>query len=169
MKDDAVSPLIGSQAPDFTLPRTGYQTFSLGDIQGKPAILVFYPGDWEPVSSEQLGLYQAYLPELRRFDASLVAISIDSVWSHAAFGRELGLSFPLLSDFRPKGHVARTYRVYRENQGRSARALFVLDPDGFIRWGRTFPPNLNPGVDGILTTLQTFKKRRALPEVQRYG
>ena len=160
MNDDSLSPLIGSQAPDFTLPRTGYQAFSLDDVRGKPAILAFYPGDWDPVSSHQLSMYEEYLPEFRRFDASLVAISVDSVWSHAAFGRELGLIFPLLSDFRPKGHVARAYRVYLEDEGRSARALFVIDPDGLIRWGRTFSANLNPGVEGILTALQTLSERR---------
>ena len=155
VKADNGSPLTGSRAPIFTLPRTRYQAFSLRDTQGYPTILVFYPGDWEPVSAEQLRLYQEYLPALGRFNASLVGISVDSVWSHAAFGKELGLSFPLLSDSRPKGHVSRAYDVYREAEDRSDRALFVIDPEGVVRWSRTFPFNLNPGIDGILRALQT--------------
>jgi peroxiredoxin len=160
VKDTIASPLTGRQAPDFTLPRTRYQTFSLRDVRGNPAILVFYPGDWDPVSCQQLHLYQEYLPELRRFEASLVAISVDSVWSHAALGRALGLSFPLLSDFQPKGQVARAYQVYRETEGQSARALFVVGPEGIIHWSHTYPTNLNPGVQGIVSTLETLNKRR---------
>jgi peroxiredoxin len=158
------TPLTDRQAPDFTLPRSAYQSFSLRDVRGKPAVLAFYPGDWEPVSSEQLRLYQEYLPELRRFDAALAAISVDSVWSHAAFGRALGLTFPLLSDFRPKGHVSRAYHVYGEEAGRSDRALFVVDPEGVIRWSRSFPTNLNPGIEGILSALERLDVVGALPK-----
>src|SRR5579859_8080320 len=86
--------LIGEPAPDFTLPRTSYQRFGLSDMRGRPALLAFYPGDWDPVSGEQLRRYQEELHELRRFDTALVAISVDSVWSHAAFAHALGLSFP---------------------------------------------------------------------------
>ena len=161
MKEDTASTLIGSPAPDFTLPRTGYQVFSLRDLRGRPAVLAFYPGDWEPVSSEQLRLYEEYLPELRRLDATLVAISVDSVWSHAAFRKALGLSFPLLSDVHPKGEVSRAYGVY--NAGQSHRALFVLDPQGLVRWARAFSINLNPGVEGILRALQEVHATRAPP------
>lgn len=164
MKDDIASPLAaGTRAPNFTLPRTEYQAFSLQDVRGRPAVLVFYPGDWDPVSSQQLALYQEYLPELQRFDAALAGISADSVWSHAAFGKALHLSFPLLADFQPKGHVARAYRVYREVEGRSARALFVIDPEGDIRWSHAFPTNLNPGIEGILSTLGSIQVTRAPP------
>lgn len=169
MESDVASPLLGRQAPDFTLPRTRYQVFSTRDVQGAPVVLVFYPGDWDPVSGQQLHLYQEYLPELRRFDASLVAISVDSIWSHAAFARTLGLSFPLVSDFQPKGQVARAYHVYRELEGRSGRALFVVDAGGVIRWSRTFPANLNPGIQGILSALQTLDERRTLLEETTSG
>lgn len=154
MKGSIISPLTDAQAPSFTLPRTRYQALSLDDVRGRPAILAFYPGDWEPVSSEQLRMYQEYLAELRNFDAALIAISVDSIWSHAAFVRALGLSFPLLSDFNPKGHVSCAYQVYSDEEGRSARALFVVDPDGVVRWSRAFPINLNPGIEGTLSALE---------------
>jgi peroxiredoxin len=161
MHDHLVPPLPGTRAPAFTLPRTHYESFSLPDVQGQPAVLVFYPGDWEPVSRQQLALYQQYLPELHRFGATLIGISVDSVWSHVAFGRALELSFPLLSDFHPKGEVSRAYRVYREDEGRSGRAVFVLDAAGTVGWSRTYPTNLNPGVDGILTALETMQIKEA--------
>lgn len=163
MKDDITSPLTGTQAPDFVLPRTAYRAFSLRDVRGKPAVLVFYPGDWDPVSSQQLALYQEYVPELQRFAASMVGISVDSIWSHAAFAEALHLSFPLLADFQPKGKVSRAYGVYREQVGRSGRALFVIDSEGVVRWSHTFPTNLNPGIEGILRAIESLHLTRAPP------
>lgn len=147
----------------FTLPRTYHQAFSLHDVRGRPAILVFYPGDWDPVSAEQLRLYQDHLPELSSGGAALVAVSVDSVWSHAAFGQALGLSYPLLADFQPKGQTARAYHVYRDSEGRSGRALFVVDSAGRVRWARSVPTNLNPGVEGILSALESVNGSRGPP------
>ena len=96
---------------------------SLAELRGRPVILVFYPEDWSPVCSDQLALYQQLLPEFRRFDAELVGISVDGVWSHVAFAKDRNLHFPLLADFEPKGEVARAYQVYRAGEGTSERAL----------------------------------------------
>ena len=159
MNDHPMPPLSGTRAPDFSLPRTRYESYSLADVHGHPVILVFYPGDWEPVSREQLALYQECLPELHHFGAGLIGISVDSVWSHIASGRAHDLTFPLLSDFHPKGAVSRAYGVYLEDEGRSGRALFVLDASGMVCWSRTYPHNLNPGVDGILTALEMMQAR----------
>lgn len=163
MIDVIASPLMGTPAPDFTLPRSAYATTTLRDLGGHPAVVMFYPGDWDPISREQLSQLEEYLPELQRFNVALVAISVDSVWSHTSFSRALGLSFPLLSDFQPKGMVSRAYEVYRETEGRSERALFVLDEDGIVRWSRAFPTNLNPGVHGVLSAIQSLQATRAPP------
>jgi len=105
----------------------------LSEFRGQPVILAFYPEDWSPVCSDQLALYQAVLPEFRKFNAELIGISVDSVWSHLAFAKDRNLHFPLLADFEPKGEVARTYQVYRTKEGTTERALFVIDADGIIR------------------------------------
>jgi alkyl hydroperoxide reductase subunit AhpC len=76
--------------------------------------------------------------------------------SHAAFARAAQLRFPLLADFQPRGAVARRYGVYREAQGVSARALFVLDRRGTIRFSEAYPDALNPGVNDLLTTLEAL-------------
>src|SRR3954471_10203567 len=117
----------GTPAPDFTLPCTPDQNVSLSDLRGRPAILVFYPEDWSPVCSDQLALYQELLPEFQGFDAQLLGISVDGIWSHLAFAKDRNLHFPLLADFEPKGEVARTYQVYRATDGTSERALYVID------------------------------------------
>ena len=144
----------GAEAPDFELPSTPDQRVRLSEFRGQPMILAFYPEDWSPVCSDQLGLYQAVLPEFQKFNAELMGISVDSAWSHLAFAKDRNLHFPLLSDFEPKGEVARTYQVYRANDGTTERALFVIDADGIIRWSHVSPVGVNPGADGILRALE---------------
>jgi peroxiredoxin len=146
----------GTKAPEFELRSTPDQTASLVEFRGQPVILAFYPGDWSPVCSDQMALYQELLPEFGRFGAKLLGISVDSVWSHLAFATDRNLHFPLLSDFEPKGEVARSYDVYRAQDGTSERALFVIDADGVVRWSYVSAVGVNPGADGILRALETL-------------
>jgi len=146
----------GIPAPDFTLHSTPDQEVSLSEFRGQPVILAFYPADWSPVCGDQMSLYNEVLPEFHRFNAELMGISVDGVWSHAAFARDRNLHFPLLADFEPKGAVARTYGVYRQHDGTTERALFVIDADGIVRWSYVSPVGINPGADGILNALEAL-------------
>ena len=119
-------------------------------------VLVFYPEDWSPVCSDQLALYQELLPEFQRFGAEVVGISVDGIWCHLAFAKDRNLHFPLLADFEPKGDVARTYGVYRSQDGTTERALYVIDADGIVRWSYVSPVGVNPGADGILRALESL-------------
>jgi peroxiredoxin len=156
--DRAVPLPPGAVAPEFRLRSTPDQTVSLAELRGRPVILVFYPEDWSPVWSDQLALYQQLLPEFRRFDAELVGISVDGIWSHVAFAKDRNLHFPLLADFEPKGEVARAYQVYRAGEGTSERALYVIDADGTVHWSFVSPYGINPGADGILRALEDLGK-----------
>jgi len=148
----------GTAAPDFELQSAPDQTLSLSELRGRPVVLVFYPEDWSPVCSDQLTLYQELLPEFERFDAQLVGISVDGIWSHLAFAKERHLQFPLLPAFEPKGEVSRRYGVYRDADGTSERALCVIDRDGVIRWSYVSPVGVNPGADGILQALEELPR-----------
>ncbi|OLC05611.1 MAG: peroxiredoxin [Gemmatimonadetes bacterium 13_1_40CM_70_15] len=151
-----VSP--GIPAHDFTLHSTPDQTVSLRDFRGRPVILAFYPADWSPVCGDQMALYNEILSEFQRYDAELLGISVDGVWSHLAFTEQRKLHFPLLADFEPKGAVARRYGVYRDGEGTTERALFVIDGDGIVRWSYVSPIGVNPGADGILRALEGLGK-----------
>jgi peroxiredoxin len=159
-KIEATTLAPGTVAPDFTLPSTPDQSVSLSEFRGQPVVLVFYPEDWSPVCSDQLGLYQELLPEFQRLGAELLGISVDGIWSHLAFAKDRNLHFPLLADFEPKGEVSRRYQVYRSSDGTSERALYVIDSDGIVHWSYVSPVGVNPGADGIL---------RALEELQNGG
>jgi peroxiredoxin len=144
-------------APDFSLPSTPDQRVSLSDFKGQTVILAFYPADWSPVCGDQMALYNEILSEFTRYNAELIGISVDGVWCHIAFAHDRKLRFPLLADFEPKGKVARDYGVYREHEGTSERALFVIDKDGIIRWSYVSPVGVNPGADGILRALESLQ------------
>jgi peroxiredoxin len=128
----------------------------LRELRGRPVILAFYPADWSPVCSDQMGVYNEVLPEFEKYDAEILGISVDGIWSHAAFARDRKLHFPLLSDFEPKGAVSRRYGAYMDREGESARALFVIDPKGVIRWSYLSPTGINPGANGILAALESL-------------
>jgi len=127
---------------------------TLDEHQGSPVVLIFYPGDFTPVCTSELGLFNELLSELGSFGAKTFAISCDSLWSHIAYARELNLQIPLLSDFHPKGEVSRRYDVYRDDVGISERALFVVDGRGVISWSHVSPIEVNPGADGVLDALE---------------
>lgn len=147
----------GTQAPDFELHVTPDQTISLSELKGKPVILAFYPADWSPVCSDEMALFNEVLPEFKKHKADLLGISVDGYWCHAAFAEHRHLHFPLLSDFEPKGEVAKKYGAYRNKEGVCERALFVIDPNGIIAWSYLSPVGENPGADGILEALENLK------------
>jgi peroxiredoxin len=155
-KSSALPP--GTEGPDFTLYSTPDQTLSLSDFRGQPVILAFYPADWSPVCGDQMALYNEILPEFHRYNAQLLGISVDGKWCHTAFSQARNLRFPLLADFEPKGDVAKAYDVYRNHDGTSERALFVLDEEGVVNWSYISPIGVNPGADGILRALELMSQ-----------
>jgi len=81
-----------------------------------------------------------------------------SAYGHRPFAHDLELEFRLLSDSHPRGGAARAYGVYRPRLGTSEWALFVVDVAGVIRWHYLAPPEVNLGVDRILTALEALAK-----------
>ncbi len=69
------------------------------------------------------------------YNTQVLGISVDHVPCLVAWADSLGgVSFPLLSDFWPHGKVAKAYGVFRESEGRSERALFIIDKQGIVRY-----------------------------------
>lgn len=152
---------LGTKAPDFKLKKSPDATLSLSELKGRPVILAFYPADWSPVCGDELALFNEVLPEFRRYGAQLVGISVDGAWCHKAYAKSRNLDFPLLADFEPKGDVSRKYGAYRQQDGFSERALFVLDADGVIRWSYLSEVTKNPGADGVLAALEELAQPAA--------
>ena len=146
----------GVSAPTFTLHSTPDQTVSLSDFKGQNVILAFYPADWSPVCGDEMALFNQLLEEFRKYNAQLLGVSVDGAWCHMALSNERHYHFPLLSDFEPKGAIAKAYGVYDAKEGVAERALFVIDGQGVIRWSYVSPMGVNPGADGVLDALQAL-------------
>lgn len=158
----------GSVAPDFALPGADGQLVRLSDLRGTPVALVFYPLDWSPGCSVQLELYQQEYEEFASRGIVLLGVSVDSVYSHGAWAAVRGIKFPLLSDFHPLGETARAYRVWREPDGFSERAVYLIDADGIIRWSYVCPRLKElPDFDELVTALDSVAASTGREEQSR--
>jgi peroxiredoxin len=144
----------GTPAPDFTLRDQDGEKVSLADYRGRKVMLVFYPGDFSPVCGDQFSIYQEVKPEIAAQGVELVGISVDSFFAHKAFQEKLGFDTTLLSDFEPKGEVARAYGSYLEGLGFANRTLVLVDEDGMVAWTYESPnPGEFPGANVIFDAL----------------
>lgn len=155
-------------ADDFTLPDGQAQPVKLSDYRGKNVVLSFYPADWSPVCTSELSLIQEVIDDIRGYNAEVLAVSVDNTYSHRAWAEHQHLTFPLLSDFWPHGEVARRYNVFRDNDGISERALFIIDETGMIRdrWVSE-DPAIAPGLNIIFDALERIQGTR--PKEARYA
>jgi peroxiredoxin len=144
----------GTPAPDFTLRDQDAEKVSLSDYRGRKVLLVFYPGDFSPVCGDQFSLYQEVKAEIAAKGVELVGISVDSFYAHKAFQEKLGFDTTLLSDFEPKGEVARAYGSYLEKPGFANRTLVLVDEEGQVAWAYESPsPGEFPGANVIFDAL----------------
>ena len=131
-------PVIGQIAPEFRLKGPGGQFVPLSEYRGRnPVVLVFYPLAFSPVCSHQLPAIQKELARISARGAVVLGISVDSHYANTAFAERLGLTFPLLSDWKREASVA--YGLLIEAAGYSGRALFVVDREGRIAYQDVAP------------------------------
>ena len=134
---------VGDVAPDFTLPGTSGQNYSLSQFRGQTVVLVFYPGDATMVCTKQLCSYNQELQQFKKINAQILAISAQDMASHEDFSAAQGFEFPLLSDTDKT--VANLYSVIGL-LGLPRRSVFVIDANGVIKYvhrallGLTFRP-----------------------------
>ena len=125
---------VGDEAPDFTLRSGAGETITLSQYRGqKNVVLAFFPFAFSGTCSAQMPSYQADLERFQSYDTQVLGISTDATYSLGEFGKKLGMSYPLLSDFYPQGKVTDAYGV-RHAAGMAERALFVIDTSGKIAW-----------------------------------
>jgi peroxiredoxin len=145
---------VGEQAPDFALRDQDGEKVSLSDFKGRKVLLIFYPADFSPVCSDQLSIYQEVKPEISAKGVELVGISVDSAYAHKAFQEKLGIDTTLLSDFEPKGEVARAYGSYLDKAGTANRTLVLVDKQGRVAWTHESEhPGVFPGANVIFDAL----------------
>jgi mycoredoxin-dependent peroxiredoxin len=150
---------FGQPAPDFTLPSTSGADITLSALRGQDVVLVFYCFDWGSIwTPELLGLVKVD-PEIRQRGATILPISADSPFSHAAYAKAQGFPFPLLSDIHRT--VIRAYGVLDEARNVAWRSTFVVDRDGMLRWGQVGDRQMVRDGTEILRVLDLLVQLRA--------
>jgi peroxiredoxin (alkyl hydroperoxide reductase subunit C) len=125
---------VGDMAPDFTLPATVGDKITLSGYRDKKTVLLmFYVLDFSGVCTTENRQCTELLPSMGDDGVQVLGISVDSLWSHKAFAAQQGITYPLLSDFHPKGAVAEKYGVLLPEKGFSARTAFIIGKDGRIK------------------------------------
>ena len=132
----------GDQAPDFTLKDQNNQDIRLADFRGRKAVLlVFYPLTFTGTCRGELIEVRDDLAAYQNDRVQVLAVSVDSAYSHKVWATQEGFDFPLLADFWPHGAVARDYGVFNDVAGFADRGTFLIDAGGVIR----FAERLGPG------------------------
>jgi peroxiredoxin len=133
---------VGDAAPDFTLEwfaPTGNadkpfasEKIKLSDYKGKKNVVIaFFPAAFSPGCTSEMQKYQASSGQFTAANTMILGVSVDSTWSNKAFREQLGVSFPILSDW--KKDVSRQYGLLNENNGTARRATFVVDKNGIVQ------------------------------------
>ncbi len=127
---------VGDEAPDFELPSNPMgEKFKLSDYRGKNAVVInFVPAAFSPVCSNQVPIIEQKRAEFESQGAVPVVISSDGAWALQAWKQQLGLNYPVLSDFFPLGDTARKYGVVIEPRGIANRVVIVVGKDGKVAW-----------------------------------
>ena len=150
---------IGKPAPEFTME--GYfkgekKKYSLSDYKGKWTILFFYPLDFTFVCPTELVELSKRHDEFEAINTQVLGVSVDSVYSHEAWLKELGdFNYPLLSDITKK--TSWDYNVLLEDEGISLRGAFIIDPDGVLKSYMVNDLSIGRNVDELVRLVQAFQ------------
>ncbi len=153
-----MSATVGAAAPDFTLKDQNQQDVSLSSFRGKKrVVIIFYPLDWSPVCTKEHACFVNDVARFDKLDAQVLGLSVDSVWSHKAYAEKMGIHYPLLADFQPRGAVAQKYGVFLEDKGITGRAISIIDREGKLAWHKNYEIPVVPGVDEVAKALEGVK------------
>lgn len=158
---------VGHPAPGFEMASTKNmdklnEPVRLSDYKGKWLVLLFYPLDFTFVCPTELTTFSDRYDDFEGIGADVLGISTDSVYSHRAWlqtprdksGVE-GLRYPLASDVTKT--VARDYGVLIEDKGIALRGLFVIDPEGILRYKVVHDLNVGRSAEETLRVIQALQ------------
>ena len=158
---------VGQPAPSFDMPSTKNieklnENVKLADYSGQWLVLLFYPLDFTFVCPTELTSFSDRYEDFEGIGAAVIGVSTDSVHSHRAWlktPRDKGgvedLRYPLASDITKS--VARDYGVLIEDKGVALRGLFVIDPEGTLRYAVIHDLNVGRSADETLRVIQALQ------------
>src|SRR5215469_15248761 len=153
---------VGQAAPDFTLQNQDKQEVKLSDFAGKKnVVIVFYPLDWSPVCTNEHACFVNDMKKFETLDAEVLAVSVDSVWSHKAFADKMGIKYSLLADFHPRGAMSEKYGVFLADKGITGRAIAIVNKAGKVGWFKNYDIPVVPDLAEVAGALSQVKAATA--------
>ena len=158
---------VGQPAPDFEMASTKNlqklnDPVKLSDYRGKWVVLLFYPLDFTFVCPTELTAFSDRYADFEGIGAEVIGVSTDSVYSHRAWlqtprdkGGVEGLSYPLAADSTKT--VSRDYGVLIEDKGIALRGLFVIDPEGILRYKVVHDLNIGRSAEETLRVIHALQ------------
>jgi len=166
-------PLIGEKMPTMKVQTTHGIKNLPDDYKGKWLVLFSHPGDFTPVCTTEFFAFAKRNEEFKKLNTELIGLSIDQIFSHIKWVEwineklEMKIPFPIIAD--DMGHVATKLGMIHPGKGtNTVRAVFVMDPEGFIRLMLYYPQEIGRQVNEILRALKALqisdKYKVAMPE-----
>jgi peroxiredoxin 2/4 len=158
---------VGQPAPDFDMASTKNieklnENVKLADYKGRWLVLLFYPLDFTFVCPTELTAFSDRYDEFQGIGADIIGVSTDSAFSHRAWintprdkGGVADLKYPLAADSTK--NVSRDYGVLIENKGIALRGLFVIDPEGILRYKVVHDLNIGRSAEETLRVIQALQ------------
>lgn len=154
--------IVGKKAPDFKMNTclgdgSDFGKVSLADYEGKWLVMFFYPLDFTFVCPTEITGYSKRMDDFKKEGAEVLSVSVDSEHSHKAWiNSSLGkINFPMASDMTK--NVSADYGVLLEEEGVALRGLYIIDPEGVIRYSAIHDLNVGRSVDETLRVLKALK------------
>ena len=145
---------VGDAAPDFTLKDHKGKDVTLSSLRGKRVVLGFHPLAWTGVCAQQMKDLEDHADDFEKMGAVALGLSVDSSFTKHAWAESLGIAKTgLLADFWPHGGVARSYGIFREVEGTSKRAVFVVGADGKVKFKKIYPIPERPDIKEIIAAV----------------
>lgn len=156
---------VGQPAPEFTLQGVvgdALKEVSLSAYRGKWVVLFFYPLDFTFICPTEITEFSKRDKDFKALNAQVLGASIDSVYSHKAWMKDLGsLNYPLLSDITKE--ISRRYGVLLEDKGIALRGTFIIDPEGKLRYQLVHDLGIGRSVEEILRVLNALQTGELCP------
>ena len=149
--------MVGQPAPDFEMASTKNieklnEPVKLSDYRGKWLVMVFYPLDFTFVCPTELTTFSDRYQDFVDIGADIIGISTDSVYSHRAW-----LNTPRDNGGVEGLKVASDYGVLIEDRGIALRGLFVIDPEGILRYKVVHDLNVGRSAEETLRVIQALQ------------
>lgn len=160
----ACAPLrLGETVRNFTA-RSTLGPVSLADTRGRWLVLFSHPGDFTPVCTSEFVAIAGARPRFDELDCGLMALSVDSLFSHLAWIRLIhdrfgvDIDFPIVED--PTLAIARAYGMVGPDaeDASSVRATLFIDPEGVLRASTCYPATIGRSIDEMLRTVAALKR-----------